>query len=157
MLRKITYKIIATLMLIPFLASATGISIFFHKCSCEGRVILTLFVEHKCHEEQTSSCCESKFDFVTITDIDSACGCKTEHVTLKVDDSFTNVITLNFNTNSELLAFILPRKVNLNLELAQSDNEVKHLYLPMNSPPIKPAGRILINLIHQSKTPDFVS
>ncbi len=144
-------------MLIPFLASATGVSIFLHQCSCEGRVILTLFVEHKCHDEQSTSCCDKNTNFLVIKDSDESCGCKTAHVTLKVDESFTSVSTLLLNANQELLAVALPNTLNLNSDLSIESSKDKDLYLPTNSPPIKPAGRILINLIHQSKTPDFVS
>jgi len=144
-------------MLIPILASASGISVFFHKCSCEGRIILTLFVEHKCHEEQISSCCESKSDYINFSDADDACGCKTDHLTIKVDELFTTSDALVINSNHDFLAIQQLLDNSSASFLANRIVDVKNLYLPTNSPPIKPAGRVLINLIHQSKTPDFIS
>ncbi len=142
-------------MLVPFLTASTGLSIFLHKCSCEGRVVATLFVEHKCHDEEVSSCCESKTETLNLNDAD--CGCKNEHFTIKVEDLFTYTSTTVVNSNFEFLAILFLSNNRSAAELATNLVPLKSLYLPINSPPIKPAGRILINLLHQSKTPDNIS
>lgn len=144
-------------MLVPFLAASTELSIFLHKCSCEGKVIATLFVEHKCHDLEVSSCCESKSEALNFKDAVSSCGCKTEHYKVKVDDLFTFTSTTVVNSNFDFLAIHFLSNSRITTELATNLVQVKSLYLPINSPPIKPAGRILINLLHQSKTPDTIS
>lgn len=144
-------------MLFPFLAASTGLSIFLHKCSCEGRVIATLFVEHKCHDVEVSSCCESKSEALNIKDADSSCGCKTEHFKVKVDGLFTFTSTTVVNSNFDFLVTLFLSNNRSTTELTTNLVPIKNLYLPINSPPIKPAGRILIHLLHQSKTPDTIS
>lgn len=156
MLKRLTYKIVAVVLLVPFIAASTGLSIFIHNCACEGRVIATLFVEHKCHEEVVHTCCET-MNLDIVNDSDSECGCNTEHFTIKVDEQFTISSTPILITGNDFIALQHFNKKNEVAGLDQGITENKNLYLPTNSPPIKPAGRILINLLHQSKTPDIIS
>ncbi|HCT30336.1 MAG TPA: hypothetical protein DIW31_06305 [Bacteroidales bacterium] len=157
MFKRLTRKFIAILLLIPFIAASTGFSIFLHRCSCEGRIIATIFVEHKCHDTEVSTCCESKNDSVNFNDIDSCCGCKTEHFMVKVDELFTVSSTTALNSNIDFLANNYFADNSSATEQVSNLNALKNLYLPINSPPTKPSGRILINLLHQSKTPDIIS
>jgi hypothetical protein len=159
MLRKFIYKIISLFLLIPFLAASTGLSIYFHKCSCEQRLIATLFVEHKCHEEQVSSCCSTiNKNVIKFSDADASCGCKTEHLTFKVTDLFNDT---NPTVLSEKFVFLkVTPSTNENISIniySQGFIADNNHYIPDDSPPIKPAGRILINLLHQSKTPESLS
>lgn len=156
MLKRLTYKIVAVVLLIPFIAASTGLSIFVHYCACESSVIATLFVEHKCHDAQVHSCCETT-NLDSVNDSDSDCGCKTEHFTIKIDEQFTISNTPVLISNNDFLALHPFNNKNEASGLGQGVKEKNNLYLPTNSPPIKPAGRTLINLIHQSKTPDFIS
>lgn len=158
MLRQLTYKFTALLLLILFLAASTGLSIYIHKCACEQRVIATLFVEHKCHEEQFSSCCSVKEENETnYSDADASCGCKTEHFTIKVNELFNSTNPITISQKVELTAtyqFIYQdHPSNYTHEYYTNTN----LYIPDDSPPIKPVGRILVYRLHQSKTPDFIS
>lgn len=156
MLRKNTYKILSILLLINFLAASTGLSIYFHKCSCEQRLITTLFVEHKCHEEKISSCCITEEKENSIKESD--CGCKTEHLTVKVNDLFNSVNPTDLNPKLDF------NKVGLFLKKDFSSDPTfqnfiidKKVYLPDDSPPIKPSGKKLIIQLHQSKETDLLS
>jgi len=150
MLRKITYQVASMFLLVNFLAASTGLSIYFHRCSCEQRLITTLFVEHKCHEEQVSSCCalEEKENSIK----ESNCGCKTEHLIVKVNDLFNSVNPTDLNTKVDFnkVQLIYNNEIFLK-QFSQNfiiDNKV---YLPDDSPPIKLSGKKLIIQLHQSK------
>jgi hypothetical protein len=159
MLRQFTHKITALLLLILYLSASTGLSIYIHKCSCEHHIFTTLFVEHKCHEEIKSSCCSAKeVNEVDFNDSDSSCGCKTDHLTIKVNELYSQSTPIQFNSNSDFIVIdwksIQDKNPNADL-LSIVLN--KNLYIPEDSPPILPSGRILLNLIHQSKTLDILS
>jgi len=145
-------------MLIPFLAASTGISIYIHRCACEQRIIASLFEEHKCHEEQVSSCCSTKVEKEpNYSDADASCGCKSEHFIIKVNELFNSSNPITINQKVELAAtfqFIYQENTsNQSQEYTSNTN----LYIPDDSPPVKPVGRILIYLLHQSKTPALLS
>lgn len=156
MLKKFTYKFIAMFMLIPFLAASTGLSVYIHKCACEQRIIATLFVEHKCHEEQVSSCCSVKEEKgVNYSDADASCGCKTVHFTIKVNELFNSSNPIVINQQIEIAA--THQLVYRENTLTQSQDNNPNLYIPDDSPPVKPVGRVLVYLLHQSKTPSLIS
>lgn len=143
-------------MLIPFLAASTGLSIYIHNCACEQRIIASLFEEHKCHEEQVSSCCSVKTEKVAYcSDADASCGCKSEHFTIKVNELFnsSNPIVLNQKIELETTHQFVYHENSL----TQSQEYNTNLYIPDDSPPVKPVGRILVHLLHQSKTPALLS
>ena len=155
MLRKITYQVASMFLLVNFLAASTGLSIYFHRCSCEQRLITTLFVEHKCHEEQVSSCCalEEKENSIK----ESNCGCKTEHLIVKVNDLFNSVNPTDLNSKVD---FNKVQFYNNEISLKQSSQNfiiVTKVYLPDESPPVKLSGKKLIIQLHQSKETDLLS
>jgi len=158
MLKKFTYKIIALFMLIPFLAASTGLSVYIHKCACKQRIIASIFVEHKCNEEQVSSCCSVKVEKeANYSDADASCGCKTEHFTIKVNELFNSSNPIVINQKVELIATFQFIYQENNSSQSQEYNSNTNLYIPDDSPPVKPVGRILVYLLHQSKTPAFLS
>jgi len=145
-------------MLIPFLAASTGLSIYIHKCVCEQRIIATLFVEHKCHEEQVSSCCSVKTEKAAYcSNADTSCGCKSEHITIKVNELFNASNPIVINQKVEIVATYLFIYQENNSNNSQIFGANTNLYIPDDSPPIKPVGRILVYLLHQSKTPALLS
>ncbi len=157
MLRHISYKFTAMFLLIPFLATSTGLNLYIHMCTCEQRLIATLFIEHKCHEEVVSACCSGIEINTKFSDANANCGCKTEHYNIKVNDlfNFTNptVLSENFDFTTIYRFVSKDNKPNLS-QIFISD---KNLYIPDDSPPVKPVGRILVYILHQSKTPAFLS
>lgn len=142
-------------LLVPFLSASTGLSIYFHKCSCENRLITTLFVEHKCHEAKISSCCIAEEKENSIKESD--CGCKTEHLTVKVNDFFNagNPLELVKKIEVETNQILFTEPVS---DLISQDNIQNHkYYLPDSSPPTKTVGKDLIILLHQNKSTDHLS
>ena len=156
MIKQTTYKIITVILLIVFIAASTGFSFYIHKCVCEQRIIASLFVEHKCHEEQVSSCCSVKEEKdANYSDTDASCGCKTVHFTIKVNELFNSANPIVINEQVELTAthqFVYQQNI-----LTQSQEYNTNLYIPDDSPPVKPVGRILVYLLHQSKIPALLS
>lgn len=143
-------------MLIPFLAASTGLSVYIHNCTCEQRIIASLFVEHKCHEEQVSSCCSVKSEKeANYSDATASCGCKTVHFTVKVNELFNSSNPVSINQKVELAA--TNQLINQENNFTQTQDYNTNLYIPDDSPPVKPVGRILVYLLHQSKTPALLS
>ena len=145
-------------MLIVFTAASTGFSFYIHKCVCEQRIIASLFEEHKCHEEQVSLCCSVKVEKeVSYSEADASCGCKSEHFTIKVNELFnsSNPILLNQKIELETTHQFINNENTSNQ--SQEFNTNNNLYIPDDSPPIKPVGRVLVHLLHQSKTPALLS
>ena len=143
-------------MLIPFLAASTGISIYIHRCACEQRIIASLFEEHKCHEEQVSSCCSTKVEKEpNYSDADASCGCKSEHFIIKVNELFNSSNPITINQKVEFAA--TNQLIYQENSFTQTQDYNTNLYKPDDSPPIKPVGRILVYILHQSKTPAFLS
>jgi len=142
-------------LLVNFLAASSGLSIYFHRCSCEQRLITTLFVEHKCHEEKISSCCIVEEKENTVKESD--CGCKTEHLIVKVNDLFNSVNPTDLNSKVD---FNKVQFYNNEISLKQSSQNfiiVTKVYLPDESPPVKLSGKKLIIQLHQSKETDLLS
>ena len=158
MIKQTSYKIITVIVLIVFIAVSTGFSFYIHKCVCEQRIVASLFVEHKCHEEQVSSCCSVKEAIETnYSDADASCGCKTEHFTIKVNEHFNSTNPTVINQEFDFAAACLYLyQANISNH-SRGFNTDTNLYIPDDSPPIKPVGRILIYLLHQSKTPALLS
>jgi len=144
-------------LLINFLAASTGLSIYFHRCSCEQRLITTLFVEHKCHEEKISSCCSLENFSKNPRFSESSCGCKTEQLTVKVNDFFNavNPLELYKKFEAELNQILFTETVS-NL-ISQDNIHNQKYYLPDISPPTKTVGKDLIILLHQNKSTDHIS
>jgi len=144
------------LLLINFLAASTGLSIYFHKCTCEQRLVTTLFVEHKCHEEKISSCCIAEEKENSIKESD--CGCKTEHLTVKVNDYYNSVNQTELGKKFEIEKILQFLSIESTSNLVSQEFVKDHkFYLPDNSPPTKTVGKDLIILLHQNKSIDHIS
>ena len=158
MIKQASYKIITVIMLIVFIAASTGLNLYTHICTCNQKAFISIFEEHKCHEEQVSSCCSVKDEKeANYSDADAACGCKTEHFTIQVNELFSNTNPIVISQKVELAAtyqFLYQENTSNH---TRDYNTNTNLYIPDDSPPIKPVGRILVYLLHQSKTPALLS
>lgn len=157
MLRTATYKMLSMLLLVNFIAASTGLSIYFHKCSCEHRLITTLFLEHKCHEEQVSSCCSLESFSKNPRFSESSCGCKTEHLTIKVNDFFNAVNPSELGKKIEVTTSQILFTEPVSDLISQYNIQNQKYYLPDSSPPKKVVGKDLIILLHQSKASNLIS
>lgn len=157
MLKQFSYKITTMFMLILFIAASTGLNFYIHICSCEQSTFTSILKEHKCHEAIVPSCCDNP----TNSDINysnSDCGCKSLKLTIKIDDIFSSSNYTSAETYLYSFRTVSLEQPNLGLintnHLQLSNNG---LYTPDISPHVKPVGRILINLLHQLKTPELIS
>jgi hypothetical protein len=156
MLRKASYQIISMALLINFLAASAGLSLYIHKCSCERRLITTLFVKHKCHNEQTSTCCSKHHKNSIQTK--SNCGCKTEYLNLKVNDFYVFSSQIQLLTKFDFSKTFALNDQEKDLFKALNNTSIEcKLYLPNESPPIKAVSKELIIQLHQSKDSNLIS
>jgi len=144
-------------MLVIFIAASTGLNFYIHICSCSQTTFASVFEEHKCHEEAATSCCDLTHEQQSGIS-ESDCGCKSLKFQVSIDEVFnsTEYITANTKLFSFHLAKLAQPLLVLN-NISQVTDTQNYLYIPDDSPPIKPVGRILVYLLHQSKTPDLVS
>ncbi len=156
MIKQTTYKIITVILLIVFIAASTGINLFIHICSCSQRSFTSIYENHKCQEVEVASCCS--FSEIKQSPTACECGCNTIHLTIKVNDLFNKTNPTVINPIQDFATFYQffhhTDKLNLTIE---GFSESKNRYSPTDSPPVKPVGRILVYLLHQSKTPALLS
>ncbi|NVO10645.1 MAG: hypothetical protein HXX16_11830 [Bacteroidales bacterium] len=158
MLKQFSYKVVAMFMLILFIAASTGLNFYIHICNCEQSTFTSILKEHKCHEDiATPSCCDNLTnDGINFSNSD--CGCKSLKLTIKIDDIFNSSDYTSAETH--LFSFQIINSEQSNLGLVNSNHlqlPTNGLYTPDISPHVKPVGRILINILHQPKTPEFIS
>ncbi len=144
-------------MLVIFIAASTGLNFYIHICSCSQTTFASVFEEHKCHEEAITSCCDLTNEQQSGIS-ESDCGCKSLKLQVNIDEVFNSTEYITVNTKLFLFqAAKLAQPVLILSNISQVTVTNKDLYIPDDSPPIKPVGRILVYLLHQSKTPDLVS
>jgi len=155
-MKQLFHKISTVFILLLFTAASTGLNFYIHTCSCEEKTFATIFTEHKCHQEATSSCCQTTTNN-SINYSESDCGCKTVHLSINIDNTFTYT---SYTFESNLFTSIVSHLPSFS-KSGSVDNLnpifFKGLYVPEDSPPVKTTGKVLIHYLHQSKTPDFLS
>jgi hypothetical protein len=156
MVKQLSYKFIAMFMLILFIAASTGLSFYIHNCTCSHSTFTSIFEEHKCHKSEPVSCCNASHESITSL-TKSGCGCKSIHFSIKFDDNYNSS---NYTFETKVFSYLIAKISQPTLGLSNTNQNLildKGLYIPDDSPPIQPVGRILVYLLHQSKTPGFLS
>ncbi len=164
---KVWRKIVAVLILLPFVVSVSGVVVFHTHCHCTGRNVTSLFVlpescedleadhEHLFgdHAGDLQACCMPQ-DTSGESSPEEDCGCHSPRVEFfKLKQQFTSDKSGHQYRALETVPFLLPGI------LAPESPDLRALQsvvLPPGEPPVVTPGTDIIHIICQPKIPGLI-
>ncbi|NLX27978.1 MAG: hypothetical protein GXY59_03300 [Bacteroidales bacterium] len=164
---KVWRKMMAILVLLPFLVSVSGVVVFHTHCQCTGRDVTSLFVppvsceeleadHHHLftdHARDLQACCVPQ-ETTGENPCSHDCGCHSPRVEFyKLKLHFTDDKPGPQHKVTETLSFVLPGVIANRLH---GPLDLKSFIPPSGDPPVVTPGTDLIHVICQPKIPGLI-